>query len=37
MAATSLVFEVCAVESLIEVEECEGRLAPGAPGVDASC
>lgn len=37
MAATSLVFEMCAVESLIEVEECEVGLAPGAPGVGASC
>jgi hypothetical protein len=38
LVATSLVFEMCAAESLIEVKECEGGLAPGAPGVvDTSC
>lgn len=37
LVATSLVFEMCATESLTEVEECEGGLAPGAPGVDTSC
>ena len=29
-------FEMCTVESLFEVEESEGGLAPGAPEVDAS-
>lgn len=37
LVITSLVFDMCAVESLFEVEECEGGLAPGTLGVDASC